>query len=105
MLRRIDWQQSDGNGEPVDDAEVIKAICRSAKQYNLSLCCPAEMWANIADVLINRDVDMHLAQIPADIRTIMRSAYHERPGSLQSAQSDRLVLLAIERWLVRETVS
>ena len=59
--------------------------------------CPAEMWAQLADVLSRGAVNEILNTLPPELQAELRESYRERPLSF-STLDDNSVQRQIENW-------
>ena len=63
---------------------------------------PAELWNQVTGRLAPDDAGRVLDGLPEDLRSISRTAYAERPGSLRSETHDDPVRRAVECWCLAE---
>ena len=58
-----------------------KAATHVVRIFKMGAICPAEMWAQLADVLSRGDVDQILNALPPEFQAELRESYRERPLS------------------------
>jgi len=63
----------------------------------MGVICPAEMWAQLADVLSRGDVNEILDTLPPDLQAELRESYRERPLSF-STLCENPLQRQIENW-------
>jgi hypothetical protein len=74
-----------------------KAALRVLRNFKMGALCPAEMWAQLADVLSRGDVRQILDTLPPELQTELRDSYRERPLSFWVLRGSPL-RRQIKRW-------
>jgi hypothetical protein len=83
------------------DGDVIRGLARSAANYRRGLFCPAELWAQVADLLAGHVAARLLGELPPELQDVLRGAYRDRPWSLRSGAGEDEVARDVERWCGR----
>jgi hypothetical protein len=95
------WISALAVGVPMLDHNTIRSITRSAVNYNRGIFCPAELWGQVLGLLTVEDAGAVLDKIPPEAQNVLRSAYRERPSSLQSGSGYSKVRHVVEDWYRR----
>ena len=74
-----------------------KAALQVARHFKMGAICPAEMWAQLADVLSRGDVNEILNTLPPELQAELRESYKERPLSFSTLDGNPLQR-QIENW-------
>jgi hypothetical protein len=80
-----------------DDA-VLGQVTHSVTMFRKGIFCPAELWNQLTLLLTVATAESILNQLPADLQTVLRDTYYDRPWSIQSDWLDSPVRAVIERW-------
>lgn len=82
---------------PSPQFDAPEAATRVVRHFRIGAICPAEMWAQLADVLSRGDAHQILDALPPDLQAALREAYHERPLSFHNLRGNPL-RRRIKRW-------
>jgi hypothetical protein len=82
---------------PTSPFDAPKAALQVAWQFRMGAICPAEMWAQLSDVLSTGDVNEILNTLPPEFQEELRQSYRERPLSF-STLDDNPLQRQIENW-------
>ena len=74
-----------------------KAAAQVVRNFKMGAICPAEMWAQLADVLSRGDVNHVLDTLSPELQAELRESYRERPLSFLTLR-DSPLLRQIENW-------
>lgn len=67
------------------------------RHFKMGAICPAEMWAQLAEVLLRGNVNEILNTLSPELQAELRETYRERPLSF-SILGDSPVQRRIEQW-------
>jgi hypothetical protein len=82
-----------------DPDPTLAGLARAARAYYYrAICCPADLWKQVAGHLAGRDVPATLAALPAVVQGVLRGCYDERTLSLRYLADGDEVFREIERW-------
>ena len=82
---------------PISSFDPTVAATRVLRQFQMGAICPAEMWAQLADVLTQGDVGQVLDSLPVELQNEVRQSLDERPISFEVLKGHPLYS-QIESW-------
>ncbi len=85
------------HGPPSSTFDAPRAAERVVRHFTAGAICPAEMWAQLADVLSRGEVDAILNSLPPESRAALRESYRGRPNSFRVLRGSPL-RRRIRRW-------
>jgi hypothetical protein len=67
-----------------------KAVSQVVRHLTTGAICPAEMWAQLADVLSRGEVNEILNTLPPELQAELRESHRKRPLSFSTLDDDPL---------------
>jgi hypothetical protein len=75
---------------PTPLLDASDAAARIVRHFETGAICPAEMWAQLSDVLARGDVDAILNALPPETQAVLRESYRQRPLSFTALRGNPL---------------